>query len=260
MKSLNLNIKIFLLQFLLTLEDKVDDHFKRLLDKASIDFEPDCTSTIESTSSTSSVECAILHYHSRIKRDLPTFSGDLLDWREFWSIFSARLSRESGLSEHKRISCLENAMSHKGAKAIIQVHSVSGSYSECVKALQERYDRNKIVYRHHVQKLSQLKPVQDTYESLCQTVQDLTRHSYGMKLCDGVAFEQLIVAMVEPLLPTVLFKLWSEFTSESNLPPTFADLLTFLKCSSQAVEAIVPPKPLSQSQVLTTSRPSYLST
>ena len=65
MKSLNLNIKIFLLQFLLTLEDKVDDHFKRLLDKASIDFEPDCTSTIESSSSTSSVECAIPHYHTQ---------------------------------------------------------------------------------------------------------------------------------------------------------------------------------------------------
>ncbi len=166
-----------------------------------------------------------------------------MDWREFWSIFCARLSRESGLSEHEKISCLENAMSDKGAKVIVRVHSASDSYSECVKALQERYDRNKIVYRHHVQKLSQLKPVQDTYESLCQTVQDLTRHSYGMKSCDGATFEQLIIAMVEPLLLTVLSKLWSD------LPPTLADLLKFLKRRrSQAVEAIVPPKPSSQSK------------
>ncbi len=132
-------------------------------------------------------------------------------------------ANKSGLSEHEKISCLENAMSDKGAKAIVRVHSASGSYSECVKALQERYDRNKIVYRHHVQKLSQLKPMQDTYESLCQNVHNLTRHSCGMKSCDGATFEQLIVAMVEPLLPTVLSKLWSDFTSESNLPPTLAD-------------------------------------
>ena len=48
-------------------------------------------------------------------------------------------------------------------------------------ALQECYDRNKSVYRHHVQKLFQLKPIQDTNESICQTIQDLTRQSSGMK-------------------------------------------------------------------------------
>ena len=131
----------------------------------------------------------------------------MLDWCEFWSIFPARLSREIGLSEHERISCLETAMLDKGAKAIDRVCSTGGSFSECVKALKECYDRNKIVYRHHVQKLFQLKPIQDSYESLRQTIHDLTRHSSGLKYCDGATFEQLIVAMVEPLLPTVLTKL-----------------------------------------------------
>ncbi len=99
-------------------------------------------------------------------------------------------------------------------------------------------DRNKIVYRHHVQKLSQLKPIQDKYESLCQTVHDLTRHASGMKTCDGATLEQLLVAMVEPLFPTVLTILWSDFTSDSHSPPTFADLIKFMKRHSQAVEAI----------------------
>ena len=115
-------------------------------------------------------------------------------------------------------------MSDKGAKAIVRVHSISGSFNECVMALQERYDRNKIVYRHHVQKLIQLKPIQDTYESLCQTIHDLTRYTSGMKSCDGATYEQLIVAMIEPLLPTVLTKLWSDFTSESNLHINMSDL------------------------------------
>ncbi len=66
----------------------------------------------------------------------------------------------------------------------MRVHNISGSYSECVAALRERYDRNKIVYGHHVQKLTQLKLIQDTYESLCQTIHDLTRHTSGMKSCE----------------------------------------------------------------------------
>ncbi len=228
--------------------DEVHELLKQLLDKASLDFEPKVKTTTESSTR---VDHVVPHFQSRLKLDLPTFSGDLLDWREFWSIFSARLSRETGLTEHERISCLETAMADKSAKAIVRVHGSGGSFSECVKALQERYDRNKIVYRHHVQKLSQLKPIQDNYESLCQTIHDLTRHSSGMKTCDGATFEQLLVAMIEPLLPTVLIKLWSDFTSDSHSPPALVDLIKFLKRRSQAVEAILPPKPVLQFQTPT---------
>ena len=62
--------------------------------------------------------------------------------------------------------------------------------------------------------------------------------------------------MVESLLPTVLTKLWSDFTSESHSPPGLADLLKFLTRRSEAVEAIVPPKTSSQSQVPTRAIPT----
>ena len=140
---------------------------KKLLDKASSDLEPKAASSVGGIPSTSTTTPAIPPHRSILKLDLPKFSGDVLDWREFWSIFSARLSRETCLSEHERISCLENAMLDKEAKSIIRLHCASGSYTECVKALQERYDRNKMVYQHHAEKLFQLKPVQDTYEGLC---------------------------------------------------------------------------------------------
>lgn len=47
---------------------------------------------------------------SRLKLELPKFSGDLLEWREIWNIFSAHLSRETDLSEDEQISCLEKAL------------------------------------------------------------------------------------------------------------------------------------------------------
>ena len=84
------------------LVDEVDDVFKKLLDNASTDFEPKVKSDTGSSSSSPSADHAIPHYQSRLKLDLPTFSGDLLDWREFWSIFSARLSRETSLTEYEK--------------------------------------------------------------------------------------------------------------------------------------------------------------
>ena len=48
----------------------------------------------------------------------------------------------------------------------------------------------------------------------------------------------------------MLTKLWSDFTSDSHSPPTFTDLIKFLKRRSQAVESLVSPKPSSQNQTL----------
>ena len=185
-----------------SLVNTVDELMKNVLDKASSDLKLKAASSVGGTHSTSTTTPAIPLHRSILKLNLPKFSGDVLDWREFWSIFSARLNRETCLSEHERISCLENAMLDKEAKSIIRLHCASGSYTECecVKALHESYDRNKMVYRHHAEKLLQLKPVQDTYESLCKLLHDITCHSGVMKACGGNTFEQLIVALVVPVL------------------------------------------------------------
>ena len=116
------------------LVDTVDELMKNLLDKASSDLEPKAASSVGGTPSTSTTTPAIPPHCRSLKLDLPKFSGDVLDWREFWSIFSTRLSRET---EHERISYLENAMLDIEAKSIIRLHCASGSYTECVNALQD---------------------------------------------------------------------------------------------------------------------------
>ena len=104
------------------LVDTVNELMKNLLDKASSDLEPNAASSVGGTASTSTTTPAIRPHRSILQLDLLKFSGDVLDWREFWSIFSSRLSRETCLSEHERISCLENAMLDKEAKSIIRLH------------------------------------------------------------------------------------------------------------------------------------------
>jgi len=47
---------------------------------------------------------------SRLQLDLPKFSGDMLDWRELWHIFSAHIEREIDLEDYKNINCLKVAI------------------------------------------------------------------------------------------------------------------------------------------------------
>ncbi len=63
---------------------------------------------------------AIVRATSRLKLDLPKFSGDMLDWRQFWSLFSVRIEREIGLTDPEKVSCLEEAMQDAAAKNIVR--------------------------------------------------------------------------------------------------------------------------------------------
>ncbi len=109
-----------------------------------------------------------------------------------------------------------------------------------MKAIQERYDRNKMVYRHHTEKLLQLKSAPETYDGLSKLLHDLTRHTGGMKACGGDSFSQIVVSIVEPLLPTLSARLWSDFTSEASSPPPLDELVKFLKRRLQAIETVAP--------------------
>ena len=90
---------------------------KHLNEKAAIDFKPADSADSSVTSLHHSSGLCIYFMSpmptpSRLKLGLPKFSGELLDWREFWSIFSARIEREAGLTDVEKITCLEEAMTN----------------------------------------------------------------------------------------------------------------------------------------------------
>ncbi len=135
------------------------------------------------------------------------------------------------------------AMKDDSAKTTVRLHGSGGSYSECVAALEARYDRNKLVYRHHAKKLFYLEAVSESYDGLIKLKEDLTRHVGGLRACKGDTFEQLVVAVLEPLLPTLSARLWSEFTTSSTHPPSLSEFVKFLDQRLQAVETVMDSKP-----------------
>ncbi len=174
-----------------------------------------------------------------MKLDLPTYSGDILDWREFWHLFSARIDRETDLSDYEKISCLENAMEDPEAKTVIRLKAQSGVYADVVKALKARYDRNKLVFQHHIKQLQSLSSISDDHDSYVRFLQSITKHVGGAVTCGGNTFEQLVTAMLEAHLPRPAAVLWSDFSSkDGDCPPTLAKLEEFIENRIQATETL----------------------
>ncbi len=149
----------------------------------------------------------------------------MLDWRQFWSLFSVRIEREIGLTDPEKVSCLEEAM-------------YEGDYDAVVKTLQHRYDRHKLVYRHHVKQVHGLTQISDDYGSYIQFKDIVIKHHHGMQASCGESYDQLYTAILEALLPRTASALWSQHTAKNPHPPTLKEFLAFLDRRIESTETL----------------------
>ena len=218
---------------LVELKRSLEPLMKRLNEKAAVDFKPaDSADSSVSSLHHSSGSCinimSPMPTPSRLKLGLPKFSGELLDWQEIWSIFSARIEREAGLTDVEKITCLEDAMNDQTAKDLVRLNGYGGSYDSVVQALQARYDRHKLVYKHHVKQVLSLSPIADDYHSYINFKNIATKRINGLQASKGDSFEQILTSLFEVLFPRNASVIWSEFTAKDSRPPTLKTFLNFI--------------------------------
>ena len=78
---------------------------------------------------------------STLQPDLPTFDGNIMKWRNFWSLFSTVLDKERGLKDSERCCHLVNAMSTPEAKEQAKsAVAYTSNYKEATERLRGIYE------------------------------------------------------------------------------------------------------------------------
>ena len=129
---------------------------------------------------------------SRLCLELPSFSGDILQWKEFWDLFSPLIEREA-LEEREKITHLITALQDSESKSIARHAPSKGSYTKVVSALKQRYDKKRVVYMSHVMALLARKTITHHHDDISQCKLDLDMHLDGLLACEGDTAEQLVV-------------------------------------------------------------------
>ena len=76
------------------------------------------------------------------KLDVPTFNGDILNWKSFWEQFCVSVHDRTTLSSSEKLVYLQHTLKDGSAKHTIEGLSRSGEYyAEAVDCLKSRYDR-----------------------------------------------------------------------------------------------------------------------
>ena len=88
-----------------------------------------------------------------LKLNPPTFNGDALKWAGFWKEFDELTSKDKHNSKEQRARLLIDQMRDPKAKAKAEGANLAGSYNCVCEVLQIAYNRPRIVYPRHAEKV-----------------------------------------------------------------------------------------------------------
>ena len=100
---------------------------------------------------------------STITLKLPSFHGNFLKWRDFWSLFASRLDKEPGLTNADKSCLLVEAMADDKARQRAEAAIAhTTTYEEAVKILKRHYEDNRLLFCRHYNELHQRDTFKDT--------------------------------------------------------------------------------------------------
>ena len=220
--------KLFELQD--TLENQVFDcsvKIKKLLS-------PACT---KSESSTLPSE----HKGVRLpKLDVPTFDGNLLNWRSFWEQFRISVHDRAHLSDSEKLVYLQQSLKGGSAKSTIEGLSRSGEYyAEAIKCLQARYDRPRLIHKAHVRMILEAPPLKEGNGKELRRLHDsVQQHLRALKAMECELPGSFITSVLELKLDQDTMFEWQKHSHESTTVPHYSELLDFINLRAQASESL----------------------
>ena len=166
------------------------------------------------------------HHHSKLCLELPKFTGDLLQWKDFWNLFNAVIEGEH-LSDREKICHLQTAMRSEEAKTVVRHAAVAGSYDVVVAALKKRYDKHRVVHSHHVHALLNRAPVRHNVGDVTKCVQEIELHRSGLADTGGDTLDQFLTAATVLLMDSSCSLHWADYTSHLPDPPNLSTMRDF---------------------------------
>ena len=173
------------------------------------------------------------------KLEVPTFDGNIVNWRTFWEQFDISVHRSTALSDAEKLVYLRSSLKSSSAKGVIEGLSHSGDfYAEAVKSLKDRYDRPRQVHQTHVQTILNAPTIKDGSGRELRRLHDLVQqHLRALKTLGYDPSGPFITSVLELKLDANTMFEWQRHSQDVAGVPHYQKLLKFLDLRAQASEA-----------------------
>ena len=176
------------------------------------------------------------------KLDVPTFDGNLLNWKTFWEQFKVAVHVQPNLSDSEKLAYLRHALKAGSAKSVIEGLSRSGEhYEEAIECLKSRYDKPRLIHQTHVRKILEIPNLKDGGGRELRRLHDAAlQHLRALKAMGSDPSGAFITSMLELKLDVNTMFEWQHHSQSSTGVPHYKQLLEFIDLRAQASETALP--------------------
>ena len=178
------------------------------------------------------------------KLDVPTFDGNLLNWRTIWEQYQISIHDSSKLTDAEKLVYLRHALKSGSAKSIIEGLSRSGEqYAEAVECLKARYDRPRLIHQSHVREIIEAPALKDGNGKELRRLHDtVQQHLRALKAMHYEPSGPFVTSFLEMKLDQDTAFEWQKHSQSKTDVPHYQELLDFLNLRAQASETSVSDK------------------
>lgn len=152
------------------------------------------------------------------KLEVPTFDGNILNWRSFWEQFRISVHDRTHLSNSEKLVYLQQSLKGGSAKGTIEGLSRSSeNYAEAVKCLQARYDRPCLIHKAHVRMILEAPSLKEGSGRELRRLHDVVQqHLRALKSMDSEPPGPFITSALELKLDSNTMFEWQRHSQEST--------------------------------------------
>ena len=163
------------------------------------------------------------------KLDVPTFDGNILNWKSFWEQFSVCVHRRSNLSDSEKLVYLQDALKGGSAKQVIEVLSRSSEYyTEAIEGLQSRFDRPRLIHQTHVHMVLKAPSLKEGSGKELRHLHDIVQqHLQALKAMDYEPSGPFITSVLELKLDVNTMFEWQKHSQSTSTMPHYGELLIY---------------------------------
>ena len=182
--------------------------------------------------------------------DIPTFKGDIMEWRSFWEQFEVSVHSKPQLSDPEKLAYLRQAVNGGPARYVIEGLSGSGEeYRGAIETLRERYDRPRLLHQAHVRAIAEAPhPKEGDGRELRQLHEVCSQHLRALKTMGYDPSGPFVTSLIEMKLDRSTMFEWHKHTQEKTDVPHYTEILEFIDLRARASESVLREHPKRHSQ------------
>ena len=137
------------------------------------------------------------------KIDVPTFDGNVMNWRSFWEQYEVAIHSKSQLTDPEKLAYLRQALQNGSARQVIEGLSGTGNnYTEAIDCLRKRYDKPRLLHHAHVRAIIDTPNLKDGNGRELRRLHDtISQHLRALKAMKHEPSGAFITSSIEAKQP-----------------------------------------------------------